>query len=420
VIGIACEGRRRGGRWGIDAAARYLAIAVVTFAVPNAPYFFANPHQWLNGVLTPFINHTVPAGQGLIGVSLFLHLGGGSLFAYTIATVVALVVLAAVYAASYPLLRGWTFVVPSLALFFAARSFGSYLVMLAPVGFLAAATQLHHNDDADHGVGVTPELVAEHISPWRYWPAVALGGALLMAGAVGYALASTPPLSVAITNIRTTGQLATVERIDVTVRNEGATPVTPSFTVESGGVISAFWRVLEREAPLRPGDQARYTLLSPNQAAQPAVSGGFAVAAFTTGPDAVSSSGVFLPSTWHVSLIPTAVSRSVPLGAPLTVRAEILDRLNRRVHVSEIPVYLGQVIYDQHGLVNSAAVINQSAPGKTPVSALTDSNGVATFVIRGTQVTNNPVYFEANLVNFSQFYPYGYSDIVLVRFGGSS
>ena len=41
---------------------------------------------------------------------------------------------------------------------------------------------------------------------------------------------------------------------------------------------------------------------------------------------------------------------------------------------------------------------------------------MATFVIRGTKASTDPVYFEANLVNDSQFYPYGYSQIVPIRF----
>ncbi len=424
VIAIASDRRVRTGRWGVDAAARYLAIALVTFAVPNLPFALTAPHEWLNGVLTPFLNHTVPAGQGLIGLSLFLHLGGGSLFAYTVATITILVVLAAVFAACYPLLRGWTFVIPSLALFFAARSFGSYLIMLAPVAFLAAATQWGHDDDGEPPpmVPLGSEVGSEVGSGvvWRYWPVVALGGVVAMMAVVAVALTSSSPLTVAITGIRTTGQLATVERIQVRVHNRSNAPVRPTFTVETGGVISAFWRMRNPPPPLRPGANATYTLLSPNEAAQPSVAGGFAVTAFTTGPDAVSTSGVFLPSTWHVALVPDAVANPVGLGAPVTIRAEVLDRLNRPIHVSQIPIYFGQVIYDQHGLVDSTATVNGSAPGKTPVEAITNGNGVATFVVRGTQSTNNPIYFEANLVNFTQFYPYGYSDILLIRFGDSS
>ena len=78
--------------------------------------------------------------------------------------------------------------------------------------------------------------------------------------------------------------------------------------------------------------------------------------------------------------------------------------------MAEIPIYLGQVIYDQHGLVNGAA-INEIAQrrARRRCHTLTNANGEATFVIRGTETTDNPVYFEANLVNLTKFYPYGYS-----------
>ncbi len=109
----------------------------------------------------------------------------------------------------------------------------------------------------------------------------------------------------------------------------------------------------------------------------------------------------------------------MPLGQTVVLRAEILDKINRPVHLAGEPVYLGQVIYGQQGLVFGQAVINQGQIGQTPVVAFTDSQGVATFSVRGTQADSDPVYFEANLVNASQFYPYGYSEIVPIRFGSS-
>jgi hypothetical protein len=49
--------------------------------------------------------------------------------------------------------------------------------------------------------------------------------------------------------------------------------------------------------------------------------------------------------------------------------------------------------------------------------AFTKANGEATFVIKGTQTASDPVYFEANLVNSDEFFPYGYSEILPIRFG---
>jgi hypothetical protein len=104
------------------------------------------------------------------------------------------------------------------------------------------------------------------------------------------------------------------------------------------------------------------------------------------------------------------------VGQQFTVRAEIVNRLDRPMRVAGVPVYLGQVIYGQHGLEFSQAVINQGQPGQTPVEALTNGAGVATFRIRSPVAGSDPVYFEANLVNPAAFYPYGYSPILAVRF----
>ena len=167
-----------------------------------------------------------------------------------------------------------------------------------------------------------------------------------------------------------------------------------------------------------PSHQA-YTIISPNFGAQPAISGGFAVDAFTSKPDAASVSDTFLPSTWHVALEPDQFAKPVPIGHQVVIHAELLNRLNQPVRVSGIPIYLGQIIYGQHGLIYSEAVVNGAPSGQTPVPADTNASGLATFVISGTHAATDPVYFEANLVNFTQFYPYGYSQIVLIRFGNS-
>jgi hypothetical protein len=99
------------------------------------------------------------------------------------------------------------------------------------------------------------------------------------------------------------------------------------------------------------------------------------------------------------------------------VRAEIVNRLDQQVRAAKVPVYLGQVIYAQQGLQYSQAFINQGLEGETPIETLTNARGVATFTIRSPVGGSDPVYFEANLVNPTAFYPYGYSPILTVRFG---
>jgi hypothetical protein len=41
---------------------------------------------------------------------------------------------------------------------------------------------------------------------------------------------------------------------------------------------------------------------------------------------------------------------------------------------------------------------------------------VATFMVQATAASSNPVYYEANLVDSRNYYPYGYSPILIVYF----
>ena len=68
--------------------------------------------------------------------------------------------------------------------------------------------------------------------------------------------------------------------------------------------------------------------------------------------------------------------------------------------------------------MNSEAYVNKGYSGQTPVQALTNAQGIATFriTLRSHLPANDPIYFEANLVKSGSAYPYGYSPILAVRF----
>ena len=402
VAGIVIESRqpngtRRAARDGL----RYTGIALAAFAVPNLPYAVGAPGAWLRGVMTPVVEHTVPAGQGLISVSLSLMAGGGSLLAYNVAAVVVFAALLACFVTTYPALKPAAFLLPSVALFFADRSFGSYLVMLIPAALAAAATTSHPRG----------------IRAARGWRLVAVGGGCAVLAAVVVALTAPSPLSVSIASVHTTGQLATVGQVTLAVRNNTGGSVRPAFTVENGTTMTAFWQRASGPAVLGPHQQASYTIVAPSYFAMPSIQNGFQVLAFVSDPASVSRTSVYLASTWRVVLQPDAISQTVAIGQQITVQAEIVNRLDQPVRAADVPVYLGQVIYAQQGLQYSQAFINDGLEGQTPVEALTDSDGVATFRIRSPVGGSNPVYFEANLVNPTYFYPYGYSPILTVRFG---
>jgi uncharacterized membrane protein len=401
VTGIVLESRRdHGWRHALGDGLRYAALALGAFCVPNLPYLTGAPAAWLRGVLTPLSSGTVPAGQGLIGLSLSLTVGGGSLRAYDVAAVVVFAALLACYAAAYPALKPAAFLLPSIALFFAARSFGSYLVMLLPTALAAAATTRR-----PHGM-----------MAWRRWKQVAGAAALACAVAVGFAVTAASPLTMSIQSVRTTGQLATVQELTLAVTNNTGRSVRPAFTVEDGTTMTAFWPQRQGPAVLGPHRTATYAIAAPSYFAMPSIQDSFQVLAFLSDPASVSRTGTYLASTWRVILQPDTITRAVAVGQEITVQAELVNRLNQPVRMAGVPVYLGQVIYAQQGLVYGQAVINNGLPGQTPVEALTDASGVARFTIRSPVASGDPVYFEANLVNPAWFYPYGYSPILAVRF----
>ena len=400
IVGIVLESRRGGWHQAARDGLRYAGIAAVAFLVPNLPYLIGAPQAWLRGILTPLSAQAVPAGQGLISLGLSLGVGGGSLLAYNVAAVVVLAAVLACYVVTYPALKPATFLLPSVVLFFATRSFGSYLVMLIPAAIAAAATTRRPPGAA-----------------WRHWKLIALLGTAISAVAVTAAVAAGSPLAMSIESVRTTGQLATVEQLTLAVDNTTGASVRPAFTIEDGTTLTAFWRRQQGPAVLRPHQRASYTIVAPSYFAMPSIGAGFQVLAFLQSPASVSRTGAYLASAWRVVLQPDAINDPVAIGQQITVQAEVVNRLDQPVRNANLPVYLGQVIYAQRGLQYSQAFINQGLGGQTPVEALTNAAGVATFTIHSPVAGSDPVYFEANLVNPASFYPYGYSPILAVRFG---
>ncbi len=403
LAGIAFEGRSGSGRWrnGLVPALRYAIISGTVFLIPNLPFILANPIAWVHGILAPLISPTVPSGQGLITLSLFLGLGGGSLFAYTVLSLIVLFGLLALYILTYPRMKGWTFLLPSLALFFATRSFGSYLVMLIPSALMALVTTTH------------PPI--KRLARRTLWAVSGIG--IAIAGGVVVALGSQSPFGMRLVGVHTTGQLATVDQVKVSMHNTTNRPTRPYFTADIGGTLTAFWNRLSGPALLPAHATATYTLAAPNFYAQPPLTGGFQIVAFTARTKTLSHTTAYVPTTWHIALSPDAVNHPVPYGHTLTLTAQILNRFDQPVPASGVPIYLGQIIYAQRGLQYGQALVNSGYPGETPMTTLTNPQGQAVFTIRDVRRENDPVSFEANLVNSQDYYPYGYSQIVPVRFG---
>lgn len=409
LLGILAESREAHTlRW--RPAMRYALIATATFAAVNLPFVLANPSAWVTGVLLPFRVAAVPDGQGLISLALFLNIGGGSLAAFTALSILVLLGLLTAYWLGYPRAKAATFLLPSLALFFATRSFGSYLVMLVPPAVVAMAT-MHPIQPRMAGRLRTTSSAGRRL----------LGGlAAAAAIALVAALAWPSPLAMRVVGIRTTGQLATVDQVTVAVTNRTGRRIHPHFTADVGGTLTAFWHRTAGPSTLRAGETAHYVLAAPNFYAMAPLSSGFQVVGFATTPGTVSRTAPLVPTTWHVALEPDAVNRPVAAGQPVSFQAQVLNQLDQPVRVAQVPVYLGQIVYAESGLQYGEARVNRGYPGETPRMALTNARGQARFTVVSPSAHRDPIYFEANLVNSQDYYPYGYSQIVPVRFGGPS
>jgi len=410
LLGLALEEitRKHGWRVGVSIALSYLWRLSAVFFLVNLYSLLQNPVAWLRGVVTPFFDHLVPAGEGWIAISDFLGRGGGNLLLYTIFFATVGLLCFVVFTLTYPRSRGLLVFFPSVMLFFATRSYSNYLVMLILPALVAFCSVRPSPPDA-------PRVRVQLLSTRPR--ALAFLGALALIPLAAIAVSVYPqPISLHIDSVQTTGQLATVIDVTMTVTNHLDTPVTPVFASQSGGAITAPWNIVAGTRRIPPHKRVVLSLQAPNFFAQPSLSGGFQMVALTSSPQAMSVSPPYVPTRFHINLTPEAIDRPVGIGQQITVKAEVLSPTDAPINLAGIPVYLGQISYAQSGIIYTQAVINNSQPGATPVEASTDSHGVATFTISDLTASLNPVYFEANLVNGASSYPYGYSNILTIRF----
>jgi len=434
LAALACDEYARGGlEPALRRAGRYLAITLATFFVVNLPFIVMAPSAWLSGTLTPLVKNMVPSGEGTVALSLFLHYGGGSLFAFTVATALMAVLALVAYVGTYPLMRPATFVLPALIYFFASRSQTNYLIALIPVAIIGAVTagpsmraaQSSEHDGALLEAGLTGR-------GWRAWlarivgptgPVRSLGwakaialSALLFGAATVYSLTAASPLRMTITKVDVNGILGLVQGTQVSVTNTSGSRVKPAFTIEYSHGLSTFWGV---KGPrfLAAGQTATYQLYPQNSGAEPSVGGGFAVLGFTNKPASVSVSNRYLPELMHLTFNPQAFTKQIPVGVTKTIKVQLVGHLNETAYKAGVPVYLTQSIYVGTGKVRPSVIVNASTPGRKNVMALTNSHGVATFHITGTEESEvGPTAFNAHLVDKAADFQYGVTGALTVWF----
>jgi hypothetical protein len=398
-------------------AGRYFGVVLGVFLIPNLPYMIASPSAWFSGVFTPFVKNMVPTGQGLISLTLFAHLGGGSLAAYTVVMILAALLLLAIFVGTYPLLRPATFMLASLAYFFAARSQTNYLIALIPVALVGAITTgppaARRVPATGRRVAATGRRVVGVVRDRRWRRAIAALGVLGVA-AIIYAFSSTSPLTVRIVGERTTGFLGGIKTLIIKVHNGTSSPQTPAYTVQTSHGDTTFWKIQSGPKTIAPGHTAKVGLVARNYQAEPGLSDGFSVLAFTEHPAAVSVSHRFLINLWRTATSPQAFDNSVPVGRRVLLKVTVLDHFNSPVRRAGIPVYLTQARYTSTGVRRSFATINGHL--RKTVAAMTNRRGTATFYLVGTKADVVPTSLSAHLLNKQANYVYGGSGYLNIRF----
>jgi hypothetical protein len=388
---------------------RYLAVVIGVFLLPNLPYLLASPAAWFKGVFQPFTAQMVPAGQGLISLTMFAHMGGGSLFAFTVLLLLIAVLLVVVFVGTYPLLRPATFILPSIFYFFAARSQTNYLIALIPVGLVGAVTAGPPvaRRAAGYGARLGGLLRSRR---WMFGTAAAVAASAV---AIIFALSSSSPLTVRITKEFTTGYLGGVRFINLQVHNNTSSPLKPAYTIQTSHGDTTFWRISKGPHTIKPGATSRLQIAERNYPAEPGLSDGWSVLAFTEHPEAVSVSQLSEVNLWRTAIMPQSLNDPQKIGKRVTVTVQVLDHYNSPVRKAGILVTMSSTVYAGFGTRKGYASIDGRQPNHRS-HAYTNSQGIATFHIVGTRP--GTVSFSAHLLKKGQYLyaPSGYLNITFV------
>jgi uncharacterized membrane protein len=283
MIGVACETRRAGGR-PVAVALRYGALVVGTFLVVDLPFIVWSPVAWLKGSLLPMVSPLIPDGQGVVAIALHGLTGGVVLVWLSAASMVALVAMLAAFALWEPRLkRAWLFLVP-LVLFLPDRSLSSYMTDFVPVALVAAVSVV--------AVDTPPARTGAR----RRWGPLGIGLAALVSLALVVVAFTTAPLTVSVGRyalVRDAVDGFNFASLEVAVHNGSSAALTPHFMVTSGGGHpSGFWQaaVVHGTLPVAPGATTEFTLRPTNATPAPAHGQWWLVDAYTTSPDALSTS----------------------------------------------------------------------------------------------------------------------------------
>lgn len=264
----------------------FIGIAAATFIVIDLPFVAGDPVAWLDGILSPFTQHAVPHGQGLIGISYYLLDGSARLSFFSYAALLFGLALLALSVLFMRRLGPAMLVLPWTVFFLATRSQDGYYLLMTPLWLASVAT-------------VAPGTFATAWRPRAGWLGRArvrraLVPVLLVPAlaCVGVAIASAPPLQMRVLDTLVVEGKSGIQEIEVRVSNTGSSVLRPHFAVSRGQSMSSYWRQVAGPDMLEPGQTADYHLVTVDEGARPSSGGYFKLRAVTDDPVTLSSTTI--------------------------------------------------------------------------------------------------------------------------------
>jgi len=278
--------------------ARFLGGAIAMFAVVNLPFIVWDPGAWVAGVAAPVTQHALPYGQGLIGLTLFLRIGGGAVDAYGYAAALLYLGLLVVFVVRNDRLANCCFVFPVIALFVSGRSLAEYWMVMVGVILVAVITA----EQADGPRPLRWRLPSRRMAHVPGFTLVALVFVPTLA-CLGVALASPAPLTMHVLSARSDPSLRSVSRLRIAVHNGSDGSLQPHFSTDAKGQASPFWRIISGPVHLTAGSDAVYVLSASDATAMPGNGAPFTVQAVTGSPRTISSAQTYVqpgpaPENW--------------------------------------------------------------------------------------------------------------------------
>ncbi|GGN33235.1 hypothetical protein FHR83_001673 [Actinoplanes campanulatus] len=229
---------------------RYGGTALAVFALSSLPFAIKTPHAWLTGVFEPLLQHAVPHGQGLAGITHYVVGGSGGLDFYGRATQLLLAALLVTFALFLRRIGPAIAVLPWVIFMVSTRSQDGYWLLTMPLWLVALVTT-SRADFADAYQLRLPSSVRAR---------AAVTAALFLPAAACFVIAvATPqPLTFRVQTPVVAGETLNALTVDVT--NRSSAPVTPHFSVVTGVTIADFWKIQTGPETLPAGETATYTL----------------------------------------------------------------------------------------------------------------------------------------------------------------